>query len=63
MTTIWITVAFSYYMLTFQVKYFPGDFATNTIIMFAAEVPAPLLAAWLMSRYSINTVFIFFFVI
>ena len=64
MTVIWITCAFSYYMLSIQIKHFPGDFSINTIIVGAAEIPAPLVAGLLMNtRLSINSIFIVYFLL
>ena len=61
MTIVWITVAFNYYMINLQVKYFPGDFSVNMMVMTASDIPACLLAGYLVTKYSPRRVFLIFF--
>ena len=61
MTIVWITVAFNYYMINLQVKYFPGEFSINMMVMTASDIPACLLAGYLVTKFSPRRVFIIFF--
>ena len=59
-TVIWVTVTFNYYMINFQVKYFPGSFDVNTVAMFASDIPFCLLAGFLIRQLETRTVFMLF---
>ena len=59
-TVIWVSVTFNYYMINFQVKYFPGSFDVNTIAMFGSDIPFCLLAGFLISILQTRTVFMIF---
>lgn len=48
-------------MLNFQVKYFPGDFIANKIVLAVADLPAPIFVFFLLSYYSKRTIFLTFF--
>ena len=43
LTVIWIVAGFNYFMVNFQVKYFPGDFAVNTAAMYGSDIASALL--------------------
>ena len=61
MTLIWITSVFNFYMINLQVKYFPGDFTTNMMVLTSSDIPACLFAGYLVQNYSVKKIFIFFF--
>ena len=58
MTCIWITGAFNYYMIGLQVKYLPGIFETNVLLMYLADIPANFLAGYLPSKLGAKTIFL-----
>jgi len=48
-------------MINLQVKYFPGDFATNMMVLTGSDIPATLLAGYLVNHYKPKTIFVMFF--
>ena len=44
---LWIYAAFNYYMIGYQVKYFPGDVYVNFMTMTIAEVLAPIVLRYI----------------
>lgn len=38
MTLVWVTAGFNYYLLNFQVKFFPGNFNVNVMVMSLADM-------------------------
>ena len=60
-TLVWITAVFNYYMINLQVKYFPGDFSVNMMVMTACDVPACLGAGYFVARYRAKVIFVFGF--
>ena len=48
MTFVWITSVFNFYMINLQVKYFPGEFTTNMVVLTSSDIPACLLAGYLV---------------
>ena len=63
MTIIWVTVTFNYYMINFQVKYFPGDFGVNTIVMFGSDIPFCIMTGFMISFFRAKVVFLMFYVL
>ena len=61
MTVVWMTVAFNYFMINLQVKYFPGVFEINMIVMFSTDIPASLFAGYLITVLRAKVVFMTFF--
>ena len=57
MTLCWLVGIFNYYVISFQVKYLPGDFNENTIVMYSAELLFYVLGSLLISN--INTRYAF----
>ena len=62
-TIIWMTTTFNYYMINFQVKYFPGDFSVNTIVMFGSDIPFCILTGFLVTYFRAKVVFWIFYVL
>ena len=60
MTIIWIAEVFNYYMTNSLVKYFPGDFNKNNLVMFASDILGVLLAGWLCNKWTPKFLFSFF---
>ena len=59
MIVLWVVVTFNYYMISFQVKYFPGNFSTNTIVMFGADVLSFLLSSYLIAKFDVMRIITF----
>lgn len=48
-------------MINLQVKYFPGDFETNTMVMFSSDIFASLLTGYLVGKLRAKVVFSIFY--
>lgn len=59
-TIVWVTSCFNFYMVNFQVKYFPGSFEVNTLVMTASDLPATILAGILTYNFSPRRVYVLF---
>lgn len=62
-TVIWVTCAFNYYMLSFQVKYMPGSFFVNTLALGVVDLPGPIFVIVLFSYFGKRSVFIGLFIL
>ena len=58
MTYMWTTCSFGYYLIMFQLKYWPGDIYINTIASSVAGVIAYMVSTWIYSRFGLKTSFI-----
>lgn len=58
MAFMWVASSFSYYLISFQLKYISGDFFVNTAVSSLTEAPAYLLGGLLYSRIGIKGVFV-----
>ena len=61
MTVIWITVSFNYYLIQFQLKYFPGDIYLNSTIFSVCGICAYLLSPFIYASFGIKRSFFAFF--
>lgn len=61
LTVVWIVSVFNYYMINLQVKYFPGNFTVNMIVMFGTDIPAAILAGYFIPRFQAKILFVVFF--
>ncbi len=61
MTIIWIASAFNYFMIGLQVKYFPGNFAHNMLIIASVDIPASCIAGCLVKHFQAKNIFFAFF--
>ena len=61
MTFVWITSVFNFYMINLQVKYFPGDFTVNMMVLTGSDIPATLIAGYLVHHYKPKTIFMLFY--
>ena len=57
LTVLWVVGIFNYFMIMFQVKYFPGNFTVNTAAMYGSEILASLLTTILLTYLKPKTVF------
>ena len=48
-------------MINLQVKYFPGNFETNNMVMFSSDILASLLTGYLVKIFRTKVVFAIFF--
>jgi Na+/melibiose symporter-like transporter len=60
---LWITSAFDYYLINFQLKYIEGDIYTNTIVSSVSEVTAYIVSGALYERIGTKISFIGSFII
>jgi len=49
-TMCWFTASFNYYMVTFLLKYFPGDFFVNCIVSSSADITACAFSGLIYQR-------------
>jgi len=58
MSLIWLTSSFSYYLILFNIKYFPGNIFVNSYVATTASVPGNLLGSLSYSKFGFKfTVF------
>ena len=50
MNVVWSSVSFGYYLISYFLKYIPGDIYTNVILSSLAEVFSSFFSAYLSSR-------------
>ena len=58
MTYQWTTCAFGYYLIMFQLKYWPGDIYINTIASTVAGNIAYVVSTWIYTRSGIKPSFV-----
>jgi hypothetical protein len=63
MTVIWIVASFNYYLITFYMKYVPGDIFINTSIGCFAEIFGDILSAVLLQWLGYKLAFIIAFLV
>ena len=56
LTIIWIAASSNFYTITFVAKYLPGDFNTNMVALFCADLPTSLVTWGLVSYLRPQTV-------
>lgn len=56
LTIIWIAASSNYYTITFMAKYLPGDFNTNMVALFCADLPTGLITWGLVAYLRPQTV-------
>lgn len=49
---IWIYSSFTYYLIGYYVKYFPGDIFTNFLMMTIAEIIAPITLRFVQKKFT-----------
>jgi len=47
MTVIWLTASFNYYLIQFQMKYFPGNIYLNSIIYAVCGIVAYIISPFI----------------
>ena len=63
MSTFWTASSFNYYLITFFLKYIPGNIYTNTAVSTFAEIIANLVSGWLVSYLGLRISYITAFAI
>ena len=61
--TFWTVSSFDYYLITFLLKYIPGNIYVNTTISCLSEVVADIVSGWLMAVLGIRLSFLIAFVV
>ena len=59
-TVVWVTATFNFFMINLQVKYFPGSFEQNMLVMTMSDMPACALAGFMVVYYRPKTIFVVF---
>ena len=57
-TVIWVVVAFGYYMIGLQVKYFPGSFTQNTLTLATIDCFTPFIVPLFLHVTSMRPIFL-----
>jgi len=60
---IWSAASFCYYILSYQLKYYEGNFYTNCILSACSEIVACALCGLLLRCLGIKTILLFSFLI
>ena len=63
LTILWVVCAFSYFLCNLMIKYIPGDFQINTLVMFCADMVAAVTTGFLLSNFSATRLFFFYFLL
>ena len=63
MTYMWGTVSFTYYLISFQLKYLPGDVYNNSMASSGSELLAYILGGILYNKIGIRLAFCFSYLI
>lgn len=58
MAFMWVASSFSYYLISFQLKYIEGDFFVNTAVSSLTEAPAYLISGLLYDKIGIKGVLV-----
>ena len=61
-TLVWMACAFSYYMINLKVKYFPGDFNINVMMLNVSDMIAYCIGGYLLRFSRAKIIFSCFFV-
>ena len=63
MTVFWTSGSFNYYIMTFYIKYIPGNIYVNTCLSSIAEVSAYFGAAYVMKAFGTKLSYIISFIL
>lgn len=61
MLYIWIAATFGFYLISFQMKYLPGNIFLNGIVSSTADVPMSVVGGLLYNRYGVSKTMPLFF--
>lgn len=61
MIYIWIAATFCFYLISFQMKYLPGNIFLSTIVSSVADVPMSVVGGLLYNRFGVNKTMPLFF--
>ena len=54
MSICWMTCSFDYYMVSFLLKYFPGNIYINSIMSTLSESVAYILGGWMFAKFGVK---------
>jgi len=63
MATFWTISSFNYYIITFYLKYIPGNIYINTSLSCTAEVCAQISSGFVMNKFGVKLSFIIAFIL
>jgi len=63
MTVFWTSSSFNYYIMTFYLKYIPGNIYVNTSLSCIAEVTAYIASGFVMNLFGVKLSFMISFVL
>ena len=63
MIYIWIASSFGMYLITFQMKYLPGNIFVNTLVSSSMDIPAAIVGGILYSKYGVRLTLPIFYII
>ena len=63
MATFWTFSSFNYYIITFYLKYIPGNIYINTSLSCTAEVIAQISSGFVMNKFGVKLSFIIAFIL
>jgi len=63
MTAVWVAASFNYYLISFYMKYVPGDIFVNNSVSCVAEIAADLLSCLFVFKLGIKKSFVGSFIL
>ena len=63
MTLVWTVSSFNFYLLSFQVKYFPGNFNVNMLILNISDCLAYGISGYLFTKFRAKVLFLVLFIL
>jgi hypothetical protein len=63
MIYIWIASSFGLYLITFQMKYLPGNIYVNTLVSSIVDIPISIIAGVVYYKYGVRVTLPIFYVI
>jgi len=61
MSMCWLTASFNYYLISFLLKYFPGNINYNSMLSVVSEILAMILSGLFFVKFGVRTSFIITF--
>ena len=61
MIYIWIASSFGLYLITFQMKYLPGNIFINTLLSSSVDIPISIVGGLLYHKYGVRITLPIFF--
>ena len=63
MTVFWTTSSLNYFIITFYLKYIPGNIYTNTSLACIAEIVAYIVIGFIMDKFGVKLSFIISYIL